>query len=283
MEARNLLETLLQEIVSSNIEVKTKKLSAIEHGSLGYLSIYMLNWPSTGISCLLNLLSSFKMNGEDVNKRGEANVIEYSDGMPCRILIDFMMIILLLRDLHFRTLFSVMYFGAFLDLYYPMCGSLACNTLDYVLRIDKSRHKYPLVIRGRRDTFIASKFTHWTDVMNDEMDALLRHDTWEIIELPKDRKAIGIKWVFKIKYKSTGEIDRYKERLVAKGFNQKEGVDFEETFFPVVKMVTVRCLLNFNVLNCWPIFQLDVNNAFLDGDLAEIVYMKPLEGYFSTA
>ncbi|GJV34845.1 ribonuclease H-like domain-containing protein [Tanacetum coccineum] len=92
-------------------------------------------------------------------------------------------------------------------------------------------------------------FAHWTDAMNNEMDALLRNDTWEITELPKDKKAI-------------------------------EGVDFEETFSTVVKMVTVRCLLNLVVLNCWPIFQLDVNNAFLYGDLVETVYMKPPEGYF---
>ncbi|GJZ59527.1 ribonuclease H-like domain-containing protein, partial [Tanacetum coccineum] len=126
----------------------------------------------------------------------------------------------------------------------------------------------------------AYKFTHWTDDMNDEMDALLRNDTWEITDLPKDRKSIGSKWVFKIKYKSDGEIDRYKTRLVAKGFNQKEGIDYKETFSPVIKMVTVRCLLNLVVLNGWPIFQLDVNNAFLYGDLVETIYMKLPEGYF---
>ncbi|GKC18756.1 ribonuclease H-like domain-containing protein, partial [Tanacetum coccineum] len=78
--------------------------------------------------------------------------------------------------------------------------------------------------------------------MNDEMDALLRNDTWEIIDLPKDRKAIGSKWIFKIKYKSSGEINRYKARLVAQGFNQKEGIDYEEIFSLVVKMVTVICI-----------------------------------------
>ncbi|GJT99861.1 ribonuclease H-like domain-containing protein [Tanacetum coccineum] len=112
--------------------------------------------------------------------------------------------------------------------------------------------------------------------------ALLRNDTWEVTDVPKDRKAISSKWVFKIKYKSNGEIDRYKARLVAKGFNQMKGVDFEETFSPIVKMFTVRCLLNLDVLNCWPIYQLDVNSAFLYGDLVETVYMKLPEGYFPT-
>nr|GEW42670.1 hypothetical protein [Tanacetum cinerariifolium] len=105
-------------------------------------------------------------------------------------------------------------------------------------------------------------------------------EKYEMVELPKGRKAIGSKWIYKIKFMSSSEIDRYKARLVAQGFGKKEGVDYEETFSPVVKMVTVRCLLNIVVSMSWHVFQIDVNNAFLYGDLEEVVYMKPPEGYF---
>ncbi|GKD09120.1 ribonuclease H-like domain-containing protein, partial [Tanacetum coccineum] len=96
----------------------------------------------------------------------------------------------------------------------------------------------------------------------------------------EDRKAIESKWIYKIKYRSNGEINRYKARLVAQSFGQKEGIDYEETFSPIVKMVIVRCLLNIVVSKSWPVFPLDVNNAFLYGDLVETLYMRPPEEYF---
>nr|GEZ28740.1 ribonuclease H-like domain-containing protein [Tanacetum cinerariifolium] len=92
------------------------------------------------------------------------------------------------------------------------------------------------------------------------------------------KKAIDSKWVYKIKYKSNGEIERYKVRLVAKGFNQKEGIDFDETFYPVVKNIIVRCLINLVVQKNWLLYQLDINNAFLYGDLDETIYMPLPDG-----
>ncbi|GKC64838.1 ribonuclease H-like domain-containing protein [Tanacetum coccineum] len=110
---------------------------------------------------------------------------------------------------------------------------------------------------------------------------LNENHTWVIVDLPANRKAIGNKWIYKIKYKSSGEIDRYKVRLVVKGFNQKEGIDFNETFSPVVKMSTVRCVIALSVTNNWLLFQLDVNNAFLYEDLNEDIYMTIPKGFAS--
>ncbi|GJX52001.1 ribonuclease H-like domain-containing protein [Tanacetum coccineum] len=128
----------------------------------------------------------------------------------------------------------------------------------------------------------ALRYSHWTDAMNKEMEALLRNDTWDLVDFPKDRKAISSKWLWKIKFKSSGEIERYKARFVALGCNQREGIDYEETFSLAIKMTTVRCLLNIVVLSDWPMFQLVIDNAFLYGDLNEVVYMKPPQGYYAS-
>lgn len=84
---------------------------------------------------------------------------------------------------------------------------------------------------------------YWEDAMDKELQALKANDTWDIVKLPKGKKPISCKWVFKIKRRADGSIERYKARLVAKGFTQKAGIDYHETFSLVVKFNTVRCLV----------------------------------------
>lgn len=112
-----------------------------------------------------------------------------------------------------------------------------------------------------------------------EIQALESNNTWTLTTPPPGKHPIGCKWVYRIKLNSDGTIERNKVRLVAKGFSQIEGIDYKETFAPMAKMVTVRALLAASVHHNWYIEQLDVNNAFLHGDLHEEVYMIVPQGY----
>ncbi|PRQ34018.1 putative RNA-directed DNA polymerase [Rosa chinensis] len=119
----------------------------------------------------------------------------------------------------------------------------------------------------------------WKEAMHDELKALDDNRTWSIVKLPKRQKIVGARWIYKIKFNSDDSIERHKARLVARGFTQTFGVDYKETFAPVAKMNTVRVLLSVAV-NCgWSLYQMDVKNAFLHGDLEEDVYMRLPPGH----
>jgi hypothetical protein len=128
----------------------------------------------------------------------------------------------------------------------------------------------------------ASEDPNWQQAMEEEHEALQKSKTWELTDLPSNKKAIGCKWVYKLKLNSNGDIDRYKARLVAKGYAQEYGTDYEETYAPVAKMTTVRLVIGLATQFDWPIFQLDVRNAFLNGDLHEEIYMHQPQGFVQT-
>ena len=119
----------------------------------------------------------------------------------------------------------------------------------------------------------------WEKAMDEEMAALDANETWDLVPLPEGKNAIGCKWVYKIKHNADGSISRYKARLVAKGYAQTYGIDYEETFSPVAKMATVRVIISVAAAKGWVLHQMDVNNAFLNGDLHEEVYMEQPQGY----
>jgi hypothetical protein len=127
----------------------------------------------------------------------------------------------------------------------------------------------------------ASQDPKWCEAMQAELAALKANNTWSIQPLPPSKVPIGSKWVFKVKLRSNGSLERYKARLVAKGYNQQKGFDYFETFSPVAKFVTVRSLLAIAVVKGWSLYQLDVNNAFLHGELDEEVYMTLPQGFHS--
>jgi hypothetical protein len=118
--------------------------------------------------------------------------------------------------------------------------------------------------------------------METELSALENTGTWKLVDLPPNVKPIGCKWIFKIKYHADGSIERYKARLVAKGYNQIEGLDYFDTYSTVAKLTTVRTVIALASINHWHIHQLDVNNAFLHGDLQEDVYMTLPQGITPT-
>ena len=111
------------------------------------------------------------------------------------------------------------------------------------------------------------------------MTALIKNNTWKLVPRPKDKRIVGCKWVFTVNYKADGSVEMYKARLVAKGFAQIYGVDYLETFAPVAKLNTIRIILSLAANLDWPLNQLDIKNAFLNGELEEEDYMDMQLGF----
>ncbi|CAI7872597.1 unnamed protein product [Closterium sp. NIES-53] len=119
----------------------------------------------------------------------------------------------------------------------------------------------------------------WKKAMESELKSIEENGTWELVELPEGRKTITSKWLFKIKSDADAKIERYKSRLVAKGYQQKEKVDYKELFAPVVKPTTLRTLLAGAAIKGWVVKQMDVTTAFLNGVLEEEIFMAQPEGF----
>ncbi|KAJ9536585.1 hypothetical protein OSB04_un000234 [Centaurea solstitialis] len=124
---------------------------------------------------------------------------------------------------------------------------------------------------------MSSRDAHlWKEAINDEMDSILGNRTWELADLPKGKRPIGSKWIFKRKYHPDGSISAYKARLVAKGYRQREGIDYFDTYAPVARISSIRTLIAISALKGLYIHQMDVKTAFFNGYLNEEIYLKAL-------
>ena len=124
-----------------------------------------------------------------------------------------------------------------------------------------------------------SKKENWKEAMEAEFQSLQANEVWELVPPPKDRKVISSKWVFKCKMGEHGHVERYKARLVAQGYSQRPGIDYEETFSPVVRFESVCSVIALAVCGDMKLHQMDVKTAFLNGELSEEVFMSQPEGF----
>ena len=129
-----------------------------------------------------------------------------------------------------------------------------------------------------KDIYCALQEEKWRKAVMEEMLALEKNGTWEIVDLPYGKHTVGSKWVFTIKYNSDGRVDRYKARLVAQGFTQMQSLDYEETFASVAKLNSICVLLSL-AINLDRGLQLDIKNVFLNGELEGEVSMRILPGF----
>ncbi|KAL8100531.1 hypothetical protein AgCh_032693 [Apium graveolens] len=153
------------------------------------------------------------------------------------------------------------------------CMPLMFSTLDHPYKCFKAFVTSLDKITIPKSVYEVLKIPEWRKATLEEYNAFERNGTWVLTTLPLGKRTVGCKWIFSVKQKADRIVDRYKAPLVAKGFTQTYGIDYQETFAPVEKLNTIRVLLSLTVNKDRPLFQLDVKNAFLNGDLVEEVYM----------
>lgn len=120
---------------------------------------------------------------------------------------------------------------------------------------------------------------NWLQAMDEEIEAIEKNDTWDLVDLPKDKNLIGVKCVYKTKLNEKGEINRFKARLVAKGFLQQPRIDFGEMFAPVARLDIVSAVLATTAQKKWKVYHMDVKSTFLNGILEEEIYVQQHPGY----
>ena len=119
----------------------------------------------------------------------------------------------------------------------------------------------------------------WAQAMDEEIECIEKNQTWELVDVPKDKDVVSIKWIYMTKEDADGNVQKHKARMVARGFTQQPDIDFNETFAPVACMDTVRTVLDITAQNKWHVYQMDAKSEFLNGYLEEEVYVEHTQGY----
>eukprot|EP01018_Ginkgo_biloba_P035138 Gb_12566 [translate_table: standard] len=119
----------------------------------------------------------------------------------------------------------------------------------------------------------------WQEAMQDEIDSIQKNQVWDLVDPPEGKKVIGSKWLYKINHNATRKVEKYKAKFVAKGFSQKLGIDFDETFAPIARYTTIRIVLELDSFHRWNLVQMNVCTAFLNGTIEEEVYIKQPPGF----
>jgi hypothetical protein len=118
----------------------------------------------------------------------------------------------------------------------------------------------------------------WKDAMVEEYKSILKNDVWEMVPRPQGKSGVSSKWIYKIKHAADGGDEKFKARFVARGFSQKEGIDYDEIFAPVSRYTSIRVIISLASVFDWKLHQMDVKTAFLNDEVEKEVYMKQLEG-----
>ncbi|KAL0462346.1 UNVERIFIED_CONTAM: Retrovirus-related Pol polyprotein from transposon TNT 1-94 [Sesamum latifolium] len=130
-----------------------------------------------------------------------------------------------------------------------------------------------------KDAMASPEAKQWKEAVKSEMDSIVSNETWKLVDLPPGCTTIGCKWIFMKKLKPDRSVDKFKTRLVAKNFKQKEGIDYFDTYSPVARLTTIRVFIALASMYSLPIHQMDVKTAFLYGELEEKIYMDQHEGF----
>jgi hypothetical protein len=137
-----------------------------------------------------------------------------------------------------------------------------------------------LLIDSEPSTFDeASKHKVWKDAMIEEYESILKNDVWEVVPRPQGKSVVTSKWIYKIKHAADGSVEKFKARFVARGFSQKEGIDYDEIFAPLARYTSIKIIISLASVFYWKLHQMDAKTVFLNGEVEQEVYIEQPKGF----